>query len=78
MLPLLNPIVIDSKHPLIHLSNLRMCVILHLEHGGKNFFGILPVPSKCDRLISDQTESGVRIMTSEDLTYYFANKIFSK
>ena len=78
MLPLLNPIVIDSKHPLIHLSNLRMCVILHLERSGKNFFGILPVPSKCDRLIADQTESGVKIMTSEDLTYYFANKVFSK
>jgi len=78
MLPLMNPIVIDSKHPLIHLSNLKMCVILQLEHRGKKFFGILPVPNKCDRLIADQTESGVKIMTSEDLTYYFANKVFSK
>jgi len=78
MLPLMNPIVLDSKHPLIHLSNLRMCVILHLEYNGKNFFGILPVPSKCDRLIADKTDSGVRLITSEDLAYYFAEKVFSK
>jgi len=78
MLPLLNPIVLDSKHPLIHLSNLRMCVILHLELNGKNFFGILPVPSKCDRLIEEKDENGFRIMTSEDLAYYFADKIFAK
>jgi polyphosphate kinase len=78
ILPLLNPIVLDSKHPLIRLDNLKMYVILHLEHGGKNFFGILPVPDKCERLISEQTSSGVKILLAEDIVYYFADTVFSK
>jgi polyphosphate kinase len=78
MLPLLNPMVLDNKHPLIHLENLKMYVILHLEYGGKNSFGILPVPTKCERLIAHTTSSGTKIMTCEDLIYCFADQIFSK
>jgi polyphosphate kinase len=78
MLPLLNPIILDSKHPLIHLDNLEMYVILHLEHKGKNFFGILPVPDKCERLISEQISSGVKVLLAEDIIYHFADTVFSK
>jgi len=78
MLPLMNPMVLDSKHPLIHLSNLRICVFLHLEYNGKNFFGILPVPSKCDRLIVDKIKTTIKIITSENLAYHFADNVFSK
>jgi len=78
ILPLLNPMVLDSKHPLIRLDNLDMYVILHLEHKGKNFFGILPVPNKCERLISEQTPSGVNVLLAEDIVYYFADTVFSK
>ena len=78
MLPLLNPMILDSKHPLIRLDNLEMYVILHLEHKGKNFFGILPVPNKCERLISEQTSSGIRVLLAEDIVYYFADTVFSK
>jgi polyphosphate kinase len=78
MLPLLNPMILDSKHPLIRLDNLEMHVILHLEHKGKNFFGILPVPNKCERLISEQISSGVKILLAEDIVYYFADTVFSK
>jgi len=78
MLPLLNPMILDSKHPLIHLDNLEMHVILHLEHKGKNFFGILPVPTKCERSVAEKTASGVKVLLAEDLVYYFADKVFSK
>ncbi|MDR0304657.1 MAG: polyphosphate kinase 1 [Chitinispirillales bacterium] len=78
MLPLLNPMVLDNKHPLIHLENLNMYVILYLEYGGKNSFGILPVPTKCERLVTHTTSYGTKIMTSEDLIYCFADQIFSK
>jgi len=77
MLPLLSPIILDSKHPLIHLDNLKMYVILHLDRGGKNFFGILPVPDKYERLVTDPTHTGIKIATIEDLTYYFSDKVFS-
>jgi polyphosphate kinase len=78
MLPLLNPIILDNKHPLIHFDSLKMYVIVHLERNGKNFFGVLPVPDKYDRLVADPTEAGVKIITVEDLTYYFADKVFDK
>jgi polyphosphate kinase len=78
MLPLLNPIILDSKHPFIHLDNLEMYVMLHLGKGDRNFFGILPVPDKYEQLVSEQTVNGVRLMTIEDLTYHFADEVFSK
>jgi len=78
VLPLLNPMVLDNKHPLIHLENLRMYVILLLEYGGKNSFGILPVPHKCERLILHETATGAKIMTCEDLVCCFADQVFSK
>ncbi|GBU23890.1 polyphosphate kinase [Fibrobacteria bacterium R8-3-H12] len=78
MLPLLNPMILDSKHPLVRLDNLDMYVILHLEHKGKKFFGILPVPDKCERLISEQSTSGVKVLLAEDVVYHFADTVFSK
>jgi len=76
MLPLMNPIILDSKHPLIHLDNLKMYVILHLERKNKKFFGILPVPDKYERIVSDKTGTSTKIMAVEDLTYYFADEVF--
>jgi polyphosphate kinase len=78
MLPLLDPMVLDNKHPLIHLENLKIYVILHMESNGKKFFGILPVPQKCERLIVNETASGTQLMTSEELLYCFADRVFSK
>jgi len=78
LLPLLNPIVLDNKHPLIHLENLRMYVVLLMEYGGKTFFGILPVPNRDERLILHKTALRSKIMTCEDLVYCFADKVFSK
>jgi len=78
ILPLLNPMILDSKHPLIRLDNLEMYVILNLEHKGKNFFGILPVPDKCERLAAEHTTSGVKVFLVEDLVYHFADTVFSK
>ena len=78
ILPMLNPMILDSKHPFIRLDNLEMYVILHLEHKGKNFFGILPVPDKCERLIPEQNSSGVKVLLAEDIVYYFADTVFSK
>ncbi len=77
ILPLLSPIILDNKHPLIHLDNLKMYVILQLEKSGKSFFGILPVPDKYERLVTDQTADRVKIITIEDLVYKYADSVFS-
>ena len=72
MLPLLNPIILDSKHPLIHLDNLKMYVVVHLTRNGKSCFGVLPVPDKYERLVVDPAAVSVKIMTIEEMTYDFA------
>ncbi|MDR1759945.1 MAG: polyphosphate kinase 1 [Fibrobacter sp.] len=77
MLPLLNPIILDNKHPLIHLENLKMYVVLHLERGNKNFFGIVPVPDKYDRLITDQSAKNTKLMTAEHLIFHYADTVFN-
>ncbi len=41
LLPLMNPIVLDNKHPMIHFENLKMYVVARLEQNGKKFFGVL-------------------------------------
>ena len=79
VLPLLSPIVVSNKHPLIRLENLKTYVVLHLEDGnGKTHFGMLPIPHQCERLISETSKNGTNFVTLEDLTYYFAEEIFSK
>ena len=78
ILPLLNPLVLDNKHPLIHLENLKLYVFLHLEYEGKKFFGILPVPTRCDRLIASDGRSKKLFVTSEDLVYHYADSVFDK
>jgi len=77
--PLLNPIVLDTKHPLIHLDNLKMYVMLRLhDSGGKTRFGILPVPDKCERIIAEPGAKNMKLMTIEDLVYQCADEIFAK
>ena len=76
ILPLLSPIILDSKHPLIHLDNLKMYVVLHLGRGGKSFFGILPVPDKYERVIAAPAADGVRIMIMEELVHHYADEVF--
>ncbi|MDR1093241.1 MAG: hypothetical protein LBL66_03745, partial [Clostridiales bacterium] len=78
ILPLLNPIVLDNKHPLIHLENLKLYVFLRLECDGKKFFGILPVPARCDRLIAATGRKTVTIAAAEDLVYHYADAVFNK
>jgi len=76
VLPLLNPAIVDGKHPLIHLDNLKTYVVLRLERGGKKYFGILPVPDKYERLVVDKAKNGVRVATIEELVHHFAGQVF--
>lgn len=78
LLPLLNPIVLSSKHPLIHLENLKLYIFLQLEKGGKKFFGILPVPNQYDRIIDFNKGKNTHLVATEDLVYQFADSIFKK
>lgn len=46
VLPFLSPMVLDAKHPLMRFENAHVYLILRLEKGGREMFGVLPLPAK--------------------------------
>lgn len=76
ILPLLSPQIIDSRHPFPHLSNMHLHIAVTLEKRKKHVFGIIPMPSEVDRLVSIGEGDGYRFVLLEDLIYYFAEMTF--
>lgn len=46
VLPLLSPMVLDAKHPLIRLENAHTYLVLRLQRGERKMFGVMPMPAK--------------------------------
>ncbi|MDE6398658.1 MAG: polyphosphate kinase 1 [Clostridiales bacterium] len=46
VLPFLSPMALDAKHPLMRFENAHTYLILRLEKGGREMFGVLPMPAK--------------------------------
>ena len=46
VLPFLSPMVLDAKHPLIRFENAHVYLVAKLTRGGREMFGVLPIPAK--------------------------------
>jgi polyphosphate kinase len=49
-LPLLSPMVLDAKHPMIRFENLETYLVVHLHKVNRSMIGILGISPKLDRL----------------------------
>lgn len=50
VLPLLSPMVLDAKHPMIRFENMHSYLMYKLKKGERSMFGIMPLPSRLPRL----------------------------
>ncbi len=76
MIPRISPMVLDSKHPLFRFENLRIYLVVNLERKGKQYFGLARINNSVPRLFKISGGKKIHIITSEELLYTYADKLF--
>lgn len=76
VLPLLSPMVLDAKHPMVHFENLQPYMVVHLHKGDRNMFGILGISPKLERLFVIRGGKKTHVITSEELISAFVDLAF--
>jgi len=74
ILPILSPLVVDSKHPFPHINNKRLHIGVKIDDNGKTMFGLVAVPRTLDRIVS--LEGMERFVLLEDLICHFSHLVF--
>lgn len=75
-LPLLSPMVLDAKHPMIRFENLETYLVVHLHKENRSMIGILGISPKLDRLFEIPGGKKTHVITSEELVATFADLAF--
>jgi polyphosphate kinase len=75
-LPLLSPMVLDAKHPMIRFENLETYLVVHLHKVNRSMIGILGISPKLDRLFEIPGGKKTHVITSEELVATFADLAF--
>lgn len=75
VLPILSPQIINTHHPFPHLANKGLYVALLLKINERAAFGVIPVPTNIERIISLPGER-VRYVLLENLVLEYADLVF--
>lgn len=75
ILPMVSPLVLDAKHPLIRFWNLRTYMVLLLEREGSMLFGVASMANSVERLFMIQGKKK-HLVTAEDLLFAFGDEAF--
>lgn len=76
MLPLVSPLVLDQKHPLIRFRNLRTYMVLLLERDGREMFGVATLSPQADRIYRIPGGKKINLILSEELLETFGYLAF--
>ncbi|WP_409968124.1 polyphosphate kinase 1 [Bengtsoniella intestinalis] len=74
VLPLLSPQIIDLTHPLPHIPNKTMNIVLLLEKEGKQYFGLVPIPARAERVLRVTNQR--KLLYVERLVYDLVEELF--
>ena len=78
ILPVLSPQVVDLHHPFTHLPNKNLNIALSLRMGGKDLFGIIPLPQTLPRYYLLKERSGIHYVLLEDVLLEYADRVFDR
>lgn len=76
VLPLLSPMVLDAKHPLIRFENQHIYLVYELLRDGRPMIGVMAVPPSAERLFRIPGGRKVNLITLEDLVSEFGTLAF--
>lgn len=77
VLPLLSPMVLDAKHPMIHFDNNHTYLMTRLERGGREMFGVVSISTKLERLYRIGGGKRINLITVEELVNTFGGMCFN-
>ena len=75
VLPFLSPMVLDAKHPLIRFENAHVYLVSKLTRGGREMFGVLPIPARVKPVYVFSGKS-TQFITIEDTIKEFGSLAF--
>ncbi len=76
VLPIISPIICGSRHPVPHLANKHLYVVVLLEDKkGKHFIGIVPIPSALPPYVK-LPDSEARFIRIENIVLHWAGALF--
>lgn len=76
VLPLLSPMVLDSKHPMIRFENTHLYMMFELEREGRDMFGVMAIPPAAERLYRIEGGKKINLIAVEDLVSEFGYHAF--
>lgn len=76
VLPLLSPMVLDSKHPLIRFENKHLYIMFDLRKEGRQMYGVAAIPPTSPRMIRIEGSKKVDLALLEDLVAEFGHHAF--
>ncbi|HIU58781.1 MAG TPA: polyphosphate kinase 1 [Candidatus Scatosoma pullistercoris] len=76
ILPLLSPMVLDAKHPMIRFENKHLYMMFELEKEGREMFGVMAIPTAADRLFRIEGGKKINLIALEDLVSEFGHYAF--
>jgi len=76
VLPVLSPVVLDAKHPLVRFNNLTTYILYKLRRDSRVMIGVMEINPKLDKLYKF-SGAGDNFITMEDLVYSLGAVAFS-
>ncbi len=76
IMPLLSPLVLDAKHPLIHFENLDTYMVYELEKNERTMYGIMTVHPKLDTLVPLHRGKKLHLVPVEEIVRAFGDLAF--
>ena len=76
ILPLLSPMVLDAKHPMIRFENMNCYMVFELEKSDRLMYGVMAISQKLPRIFKIDDGKKPTIITVEELIRTFGASAF--
>lgn len=76
ILPLLSPMVLDAKHPMIRFENMNCYMMFELEKSGRDMYGVMTISPKLPKVYKIDGGKKTNIITVEELIRTFGGAAF--
>ncbi len=76
ILPLLSPMVLDAKHPMIRFENMNCYMMFELEKSDRSMYGVMAISPKLPRIYKIDGGKKTSVITVEELVRTFGGAAF--